>query len=59
MRALCRSHQKLLLDTATSELIFLTDFFLNAGELQALSGLPTFSFAAAAFILYDVGVHDR
>ncbi|KAL8443646.1 hypothetical protein Emed_006664 [Eimeria media] len=28
---LFRSHQKLLLDTATSELIFLTDFFLNAG----------------------------
>ncbi|KAL8437948.1 hypothetical protein ACSSS7_000598 [Eimeria intestinalis] len=29
---LFRSHQKLLLDTATSELIFLTDFFLNAGK---------------------------
>ncbi|OEH78911.1 vps52 sac2 family protein [Cyclospora cayetanensis] len=28
---LFRSHQKLLLDTATSELIFVTDFFLNAG----------------------------
>ncbi|KAL8450293.1 hypothetical protein Emag_003316 [Eimeria magna] len=28
---LFRSHQKLFLDTATSELIFLTDFFLNAG----------------------------
>lgn len=28
---LFRSHQKLLLDTATTELIFLTDFFLNAG----------------------------
>ncbi|XP_026192037.1 vacuolar protein sorting-associated protein 52 A [Cyclospora cayetanensis] len=29
---LFRSHQKLLLDTATSELIFVTDFFLNAGQ---------------------------
>ena len=27
-----RSHQKLFLDTATSELIFLTEFFLNAGR---------------------------
>ena len=32
----CRSHQKLLVDTATTELIFLTEFFLNAGKTKPL-----------------------